>query len=131
MAPLPSAGSLHLLVAEDEPHIRRVLTTLLDASGFQVEAVADGSEALAAVRSDRPFSLLILDIVLPGCSGLDVLREVRTLPHRQGLPVIILTAKGQDIDREQAFALGANAFMTKPFSPKKLLKQADDLVAPR
>ncbi len=129
-SPLP-AGSLRLLVAEDEPHIRRILDTILDGAGFQVDMVADGEKALEAVQGDRPYALLILDLVLPGATGLEVLREVRRLPSRRHLPVVILTAKGEDIDRETAFTFGADAFMTKPFSPRKLLKQVDELIAER
>lgn len=125
---LPSAGSHRLLVAEDEPHIRRILITLLEASGLQMEVVEDGTAALEAVRGDAHYDLIVLDVVMPGHSGLEVLREIRTLPTRAGTPVIILTAKGQDADREEAYSLGANAFMTKPFSPKKFLGHVDDLL---
>jgi DNA-binding response OmpR family regulator len=68
---------------------------------------------------------------MPGATGLEVLTEVRALPERKDVPVIILTAKGQDTDRERAFALGANDFLTKPFSPKKLLNRVDELLARR
>ena len=127
--PLRPAGSLRILVAEDEPHTRRILVTVFEASGFQIEMVTDGASALEAVRGDTAFDLIILDIVMPNASGLDVLREIRTLPHREGTPVIMLTAKGQDVDRDEAFALGADHFLTKPFSPKKLVNQVDEILA--
>jgi CheY-like chemotaxis protein len=128
---LPPAGSLRLLLAEDEPHIRRVLVTLLEDSGFHLHPVVDGLQALAAIRGEGQYDLILLDIVMPGATGLDVLREIRALPSRKDTPVIILTAKGQDADREQAFALGADEFLTKPFSPKKLLNRVDELLARR
>jgi len=128
---LPPAGSLRLLLAEDEPHIRRVLVTLLEGSGFHIHPVADGSAALAAVRGDQHYDLILLDIVMPGATGLEVLSELRAMPERKDVPVIILTAKGQDADRERAFALGASDFLTKPFSPKKLLNRVDELLARR
>lgn len=125
---LPSAGSHRLLVAEDEPHIRRILITLLEASGLRMDVVDDGGAAMEAVRGEVPYDLIVLDVVMPVFSGLEVLRELRTLPQRATTPVIILTAKGQDADREEAFSLGASAFMTKPFSPKKFLSHVDDLL---
>jgi CheY-like chemotaxis protein len=128
---LPPAGSLRILLAEDEPHIRRVLVTLLEGWGFHLHPVADGSAALEAIRSSEHYDLILLDIVMPGATGLEVLTEVRALPERKDVPVIILTAKGQDTDRERAFALGANDFLTKPFSPKKLLNRVDELLARR
>lgn len=126
---LRPAGSLRLLVAEDEPHIRRILATLLEASGFRVTVVVDGTEAMARLEAEDPFDLVLLDLLMPGMNGLEVLEAMRALPHREGLPVVILTAKGQDVDREKAFALGADDFITKPFSPKKLLNRVDQLLA--
>lgn len=128
-APLRPARSLRILVAEDEPHIRRILMTLLEASGFELKLVHDGSEALEAVRGPEPYDMMLLDLVMPEASGLEVLRELRSLDHRATLPVIVLTAKGQDADRKQALELGANVFLTKPFSPRKLLSHVDALLA--
>ncbi len=125
---LRSAGSLRLLVAEDEPHIRRVLTTLLENAGFQVDVAEDGVEALRKLRGGAPYDLVVTDLMMPGASGLDVLEALREMPTRCTLPVVILTAKGQDADRSRAFALGASDFLTKPFSPKKLLALLDDLL---
>jgi CheY-like chemotaxis protein len=126
---LRPAGSLRLLVAEDEPHIRRILITLLEASGFQVVVASDGVEALEQLRSEESCDLVLMDLLMPQMSGLEVLQELRKLPHRRAIPVVILTAKGQDADRERAFALGASDFITKPFSPKKLLNRVDQLLA--
>lgn len=122
-APLRS----RILVADDEPHIRRILATFLEGSGFDVKEVSDGAEALEELRAPTRYDLALLDIMMPGHTGLEVLAFVRDLPHRKGLPVVILTAKGQDADREEAFALGADDFLTKPFSPKKLLARIHDL----
>lgn len=128
-APSRPPRSLRVLVAEDEPHIRRILLTLLESSGFEMDMVNDGAEALAAVRGSVPYDMMLLDLVMPEASGLEVLRELRSLDHRSDLPVIVLTAKGQDADRERALSLGANVFLTKPFSPRKLLGQMDALLA--
>jgi len=117
-----------VLVADDEPHIRRILSTLLESAAFDVEEVCDGAAALERLLSDRPYDLVLLDIVMPRASGLEVLERVRDLEERAELPIVILTSKGQDADRDQAFALGATEFVTKPFSPKKLLVRIDELL---
>ena len=117
-----------ILVADDEPHIRRILTTFLEVSGFIVDEALDGAEALELIQGPTSYHLALLDIMMPERSGLEVLKLTRQLPHREGLPVVILTAKGQDADREAAFRLGANDFLTKPFSPKKLLARIHELL---
>ena len=129
--PLRPAESLRLLVVEDEPHIRRILSTLFESSGFELDLAYDGASALDALRGPKRYDLLLLDIIMPRVSGLDVLQEAKSLPHRADLPVIVLTAKGQDADRKRALSLGADAFLTKPFSPKKLLSQVDALIERR
>ncbi len=122
----PTRG--RLLVADDEPHIRRILTTLLEMSDFVVDAVSDGVAALELLGGSVHYDLILLDIMMPGASGLEVLRDLRALPARREVPVMILTAKGQDADRDEAYALGAADFVTKPFSPKKLLARIDELL---
>ena len=122
----PTRG--RLLVADDEPHIRRILTTLLEMSDFVVDAVSDGVAALELLGGSVHYDLILLDIMMPGASGLEVLRDLRALPERAEVPVMILTAKGQDADRDEAFSLGAADFVTKPFSPKKLLARIDELL---
>lgn len=125
---LSGAPRGRLLVADDEPHIRRILTTLLEMSGFVVDAVSDGTAALELLAGSVEYDVVLLDIMMPGASGLEVLSQMRALPNRVDVPVIILTAKGQDADRDEAFALGAADFVTKPFSPKKLLARIDELL---
>ena len=117
-----------ILVADDEPHIRRILATILEAGGFLVDQAGDGTEAMAHLSRDTPYRMALLDIMMPGLTGLEILEEVRPLPHRSELAVVVLTAKGQDADREAAFRLGACAFVTKPFSPKKLLAQINQIL---
>lgn len=121
------------MVADDEPHIRRVLTALLESEGFAVEPVTDGSQALALLMDPGvPCDLLLTDLMMPERTGLEVLEELASMPMRAGLPVVVLTAKGEDADRERAFRLGAADFLTKPFSPKKLLARVLELMdAPR
>ena len=123
----PSRG--RILVAEDEPHIRRILTTLLEAASFDVDPAATGTSALDLLEEETEYALVLMDIMMPGATGLEVLRRLRELDHRGSVPVIILTAKGQDADRETALSLGANDFITKPFSPKKLIARIDEILA--
>jgi DNA-binding response OmpR family regulator len=117
----------HVLVADDEPHIGRIIQLKLERGPYRVTLVPDGAAALAVIRGDEPLDLVLLDIMMPYASGLDVLHAIRSLPHRAGLPTIILTAKGQEADRVRAFEMGATDFFTKPFSPKKLLARIDEL----
>ncbi len=116
-----------VLVADDEPHIGRIIQMKLETGPYRVLLVPDGQRALEHIRSEESLDVILLDIMMPHISGLDVLAELRTLPHRRDTPVIILTAKGQDADRTRAMELGATDFFTKPFSPKKLLARIDQL----
>jgi DNA-binding response OmpR family regulator len=118
----------HILLADDEPHIRRILQTVLESSGFEVDLRQDGTDALEAIDGDEHYDLILLDIMMPGATGLEILRKIRGMDARKTTPVMILTAKGQDEDREAAFSLGADDFLTKPFSPKKLLARIHQLI---
>ncbi len=116
-----------ILVADDEPYIGRIIQMKLESGPYRVELVHDGRAALERLESDEEYDLVLLDIMMPHANGLDVLRQVRGFPHRTATPVIMLTAKGQEADRERAAEYGATDFLTKPFSPKKLLARIDDL----
>jgi len=117
-----------ILVAEDEPHIRRILITMLEAENYEVIATPDGRAAITRLESEEPIDLVVTDLMMPKASGLEVLAQVQDLEHRRSTPVLVLTAKGQDADREAAFKLGAHDFMTKPFSPKKLLARINEIL---
>jgi DNA-binding response OmpR family regulator len=120
-------GSGRILVVDDEPHIRRVLSAVLEGRGYHVTMASDGTEGLhelGVLGAD----LVILDLMMPGASGLEILSKIRSDPRRPDVPVIILTAKGQDTDRDAALAGGANDFLTKPFSPKKLLARIEEIL---
>ncbi|HEX2210910.1 MAG TPA: response regulator, partial [Longimicrobium sp.] len=116
-----------VLVADDEPHIGRIIQMKLEQGPYEVTLVSDGRAALDELQGPDPIDVVLLDIMMPYASGLEVLAEARKLPHRRETPIIILTAKGQDADRRQALELGATDFFTKPFSPKKLLARVDEL----
>jgi two-component system alkaline phosphatase synthesis response regulator PhoP len=116
-----------VLVADDEPHIGRIIQMKLEQGPYEVTLVSDGRAAMDELQGPDPIDVVLLDIMMPYASGLEVLAEARRLPHRRDTPIIILTAKGQDADRRQALELGATDFFTKPFSPKKLLARVDEL----
>jgi len=126
---LPSRG--RILVADDEPHIRRILVALLGTAGFAVIEASDGDEALEALDAPLTPDLLILDLMMPRMSGLEVLNRLRERPAHRRTPVIVLTAKGQDADRQAVLSAGAVDFMTKPFSPKKLISRIQEILSDR
>jgi DNA-binding response OmpR family regulator len=105
----------HVLLIEDEPNIAEALRFILGRDGWQVGVHGDGATALAEIRAQRP-DVVILDLMLPGASGLDILAGLRADPGTATLPVLMLTAKGQDRDRAAAEAAGVTRFMTKPFA---------------
>lgn len=109
-----------VLVVEDEPSIAEPLTFILERADFEVDNVSDGADALDRMRR-RAYDAVILDIMLPGVNGFEVLQSVRSDRLLSALPVIVLTAKGQATDRNAAEAIGATAFITKPFSNADLV----------
>ena len=104
-----------VLLAEDEPNIVESLTFLLERAGFQISVAIDGRQALESALEQQP-AVLVLDLMLPELDGYEVLRRLRADPKGENLPVLMLTAKGQRIDRETALKCGADLFMTKPFA---------------
>lgn len=104
-----------ILIAEDEPSILEALSFVLQRAGWTVHSVTDGEAVLNAVRQERP-RVLVLDIMLPKRSGFEVLKQIRADAATRSLPVLVLTAKGQAQDRRIAEELGADSFVTKPYS---------------
>jgi two-component system alkaline phosphatase synthesis response regulator PhoP len=109
-----------ILVVDDEPGIVTVVRDYLDRAGFRVLTAEDGLTALRLARAARP-SLLVLDLMLPGLDGLDVTRALRRDPATQGLPIIMLTARVEESDRLVGLELGADDYLSKPFSPRELV----------
>jgi two-component system phosphate regulon response regulator PhoB len=109
-----------ILVVEDEEDIRELVCYNLSKEGFQVAGVASGEEGLAAVERWRP-SLVLLDLMLPGIDGLTVCRKLKAAPHTQSILVTMLTAKGEESDVVAGLNLGADDYITKPFSPRVLI----------
>lgn len=113
-----------ILVAEDDTNIRNLLSSYLSINGFDIDAVGDGSAALHHL-ADRRYDLVVLDIMLPGASGLDVCREIR---RRRTPPVLLLTALGAEDDRIEGFEAGADDYMVKPFSPRELVARVEAIL---
>jgi two-component system, OmpR family, alkaline phosphatase synthesis response regulator PhoP len=120
--------SIHALVADDEPHIGRIIKMKLEQGPFRVSLAYDGREALEVLKREPDIQIVLLDLMMPHLSGLDVLAEIRSQPQWKTLPCIILTAAGQEQQHRLALRLGATDFLTKPFSPKKLYARTAELV---
>jgi CheY-like chemotaxis protein len=117
----------HVLVADDEPHIGRIIKMKLEQGPFRVTLAYDGQEALDVLESQPDIDLVLLDLMMPNLSGLDVLARIRSSERLKHLPCIILTAAGQEAQHQKAMELGATEFLTKPFSPKKLYARTAEL----
>ena len=116
-----------ILVVEDEPNIVLSLQFLMKKAGFDVRVARDGDEALAEVRSRAP-DLILLDVMIPKRDGYDVCQTIRSNPAWQGIYIIMLTAKGREVDREKGIALGANDYVTKPFSTRDLTEKVKQIL---
>lgn len=109
-----------VLAVEDEPDILELITHNLEREGFEVRGVATGEEAVRSARSRTP-DVVLLDLMLPGMDGLDVCRELRGDPKTKQIPIIIVSAKGEEADIVTGLELGADDYVTKPFSPRVLV----------
>jgi DNA-binding response OmpR family regulator len=118
----PDGSSRLVLIAEDDRDIRELVSTKLSGAGYRVIAVADGVSALNTIREQLP-DIALLDVMMPGISGLDVIGKLRTDERTAAVPVILLSAKSQDFDVETGFASGAVDYIIKPFSPRELLQR--------
>ena len=118
-----------VLLIEDEPNIAEAIRFILGRHGWEVFVQTDGRDGLAAVASLRP-DLVILDLMLPGLGGMEILGLMRADPATEGLPVMMLTAKGQGRDREAATRAGVSAFMTKPFANADMVAAVRALLGP-
>ena len=110
-----------VLLVEDEINIFEAISFLLSRDGWEVSGHGNGATAVQEIARLNP-DVLVLDVMLPGRSGLDILRDLRARPETKDLPVLMLTAKGQSKDRDLALALGANAYLTKPFSNSEMVE---------
>jgi two-component system alkaline phosphatase synthesis response regulator PhoP len=125
-----------ILVVEDDPDIRELVKYNLEQDGFSVEEAADGAEALERIKRRSP-DLMVLDLMLPGVSGLEICQRVRSVKETAALPILVLTAKGAEVDRVLGLEMGADDYVVKPFSPREvmarikgLLRRANPTIAP-
>ncbi|MBD0693379.1 DNA-binding response regulator [Streptomyces sp. CBMA123] len=116
-----------MLVVDDDPTVAEVVAGYLTRAGHQVDRAADGPQGLALARTGRP-DLLVLDLMLPGIDGLEILRRLRADPDGAELPVVLLTAKGDETDRILGLELGADDYVTKPFSPRELVLRVQSVL---
>jgi DNA-binding response OmpR family regulator len=116
-----------ILIVDDEPNIVVSLEYLLKKEGFEVALAADGEEALAQVAAFAP-DMVLLDVMMPKKSGFEVCQELRADPAQAGLRIVMLTAKGRDTEMAKGLALGADAYITKPFSTKELVARVKSLL---
>ena len=116
-----------VMVIEDEKEIRDLVRYNLEKAGFRVAAAGDGEEGLRQLFAARP-DALVLDLMLPGANGLEILREVRGEPATHDLPVLVLTARSAEMDKLLGFEHGADDYLTKPFSPRELVARVKALV---
>ena len=117
-----------LLIADDEPNILLSLDYLMQREGFRVVLARDGQEALDLIVRERP-ALALLDVMMPLRSGLEVCQQVRQDPTLDGVQILLLTAKGRETDVSKGLAMGANAYMTKPFSTRELVARVRSMLA--
>jgi DNA-binding response OmpR family regulator len=116
-----------ILIADDEPNIVISLEFLMKREGFEVLIANDGEEAVRQIRSERP-DLVLLDVMMPKKSGFEVCQEVKSDPGLADVRILMLTAKGRDTEVAKGLALGADAYMTKPFSTKELVERVRSLL---
>jgi len=116
----PAASGNRVLVVDDEPDIVALVAYHLAKAGYRVSTAATGADGLAAARQERP-ALVVLDLMLPGLSGLEVLEQLRSGDATRDIPVLMLTARREEQDRIRGLAMGADDYLTKPFAPQELV----------
>ncbi len=113
-------GSQKILIVDDEPDLVELLAYNFQKEGFAVRSAGDGEQAMALLNTES-FDLIVLDVMLPGIQGMDLLRELRARDETTGLPVLMLTARGEEMDRVLGLELGADDYVTKPFSVREVI----------
>lgn len=116
-----------ILVVDDEIYIVHILDFSLGMEGYEVLTALDGEQALERLKNDKP-DLIVLDIMMPKVDGYEVCRTIKSSPETQHIPVILLSAKGRNVDQKMGFDVGADDYITKPFSPRKLVERINALL---
>ena len=117
-----------ILVVDDEPNIVLSLEFLMKQAGFQVRTASDGEAGLAAIAAEQP-DLVLLDVMMPRKNGYEVCQAIRANPEWKAIRIIMLTAKGREVEREKGLALGADDYITKPFSTQEVVERVRELLA--
>lgn len=121
-------SSPRILVADDEPALLRLLEFVLGRRGYVIQGVTNGNAAVEVLKNESP-DLVILDVMMPGLDGYEVLTFIRETAHLEGLPVVMLTARAQLDDIQLGLSLGADAYLAKPFDPEELLSVVESLIS--
>ncbi len=116
-----------ILIADDEPYILRSLSFVLQKEGFEIETACDGEEALEKARQFRP-KILFLDIMMPLEDGYEVCEKLKSAPDTKDIYIIMLTAKGQIIDKKRGLEVGTDEYITKPFSPREIVDKVKGII---
>lgn len=116
-----------ILIVDDEPFILKSLSFVLMKEGFKIETATNGLEAMEKIKKNKP-DIVFLDIMMPKMNGMEVCQWIRQDPILKNIYVIILTAKGQEMDREKGFSIGADEYMTKPFSPSSVVQRIKEIL---
>ncbi len=116
-----------ILVVDDEVNITQILEFSIGSEGYEVITAANGEEAIDKARREQP-DLIILDIMMPKIDGYEACRILKTNPLTKNIPVVLLTAKGRDIDKRLGYEVGATDYIVKPFSPNKLIERIHELL---
>jgi two-component system alkaline phosphatase synthesis response regulator PhoP len=119
-----------ILVVDDEVYILHILDFSLGAEGFDVVTANNGETAIAKAKQERP-SLIVLDIMMPVLDGYETLKRLKADPDTKDIPVILLTAKGRDVDKRLGFEVGATDYIVKPFSPSRLIERIEEIIGCR
>jgi two-component system alkaline phosphatase synthesis response regulator PhoP len=116
-----------ILVVDDERYILHILDFSLGAEGYEVITAGDGEQAVERTKADRP-DLVVMDIMMPRMDGFEACRIIKSDPETRDIPVIMLTAKGREVDRKRGMDAGADEYLTKPFSPAKLIERVEGVL---
>ena len=127
MKEVNSVAKGKILVVDDEVYIVHILDFSLGVEGYDVMTALDGEQALAKVAQDKP-DLIVLDIMMPKLDGYETCKALKSDPETRDIPVILLSAKGRNVDQKVGFEVGADDYITKPFSPRKLVERINSIL---
>ena len=117
-----------ILIADDEPNIVLALELLMKREGYEIRTVGDGESAVLAAKAFRP-DLILLDVMMPKMDGFEVCERLRADSELKGVAIVMLTAKGREVEREKGMALGADLYITKPFSTRDVVRRVKEVLA--